>query len=119
MRRFRQGLAEVARLHFAAGARAVVPSIQGLPARIGPDEVSRIEEGPLDPRAYVAVLSHLFGGCAMDADPRRGVVDERGAVHGVRGLHVVDAAAIPTTIGVNPQHTIMGLAAAWAEALVS
>jgi choline dehydrogenase-like flavoprotein len=41
-----------------------------------------------------------------------------GKVHGAEGLYVADAAAIPTTIGVNPQHTIMGLASAWAERLV-
>lgn len=117
MRRFRTGLAMVARLHFAAGAREVIPGIYGLPYKLGPDEVDRIEEGPLDPRCYIAILSHLFGGCPMSADPRQGVVDEDGKVHGVEGLYVVDAAAIPTTIGVNPQHTIMGLASAWAERL--
>ena len=119
MLRFRKGLAMVARMHFAAGARAIIPGIHGLPYTLGPDDVGRIEEGPLDPRCYIAILSHLFGGCPMSADPRQGVVDERGKVHGASGLYVVDAAAIPTTLGVNPQHTIMGLASAWAEALVS
>lgn len=119
MRRFRAGLAMVARMHFAAGAREIIPGIFGLPYKLGPDEVSKIEEGPLDPRCYIAILSHLFGGCPMSADPRQGVVDGGGKVHGVEGLHVVDAAAIPTTIGVNPQHTIMGLASAWAERLVA
>jgi choline dehydrogenase-like flavoprotein len=119
MRRFRKGLAMVARMHFAAGAREVIPGIQGLPYKLGPDEVGRIDEGPLDPRCYIAILSHLFGGCPMSADPRQGVVDDRGKVHGAEGLYVVDASAIPTTIGVNPQHTIMGLASVWAENLVS
>ena len=118
MRKFRKGLAMVARMHFAAGAREVIPGIYGLPYKIGPDEVHLIDEGPLDPRAYIAILSHLFGGCPMSADPRQGVVDERGKVYGVEGLYVVDASAIPTTIGVNPQHTIMALASVWAEDLV-
>ncbi len=117
MRRFRTGLAMVARLHFAAGAREIIPGIHGLPYKLGPDEVGKIEDGPLDPRCYIAILSHLFGGCPMSADPRQGVVDDSGKVHGAEGLYVVDAAAIPTTIGVNPQHTIMGLASAWAERL--
>ena len=119
MRRFRKGLAMVARLHFAAGATEIIPGIYGLPYKLGPDEVHRIDEGPLDPRCYIGILSHLFGGCPMSADPRQGVVDERGKVHGVEGLYVVDASAIPTTIGVNPQHTIMALASVWAENLVS
>jgi choline dehydrogenase-like flavoprotein len=119
MRRFRSGLAMVARLHFAAGAKEIIPGIYGLPYKLGPDEVNRIEEGPLDPRCYIAVLSHLFGGCPMSSDPRQGVVDGNGKVHGVSGLYVVDASAIPTTIGVNPQHTIMALASVWAENLLS
>ena len=119
MHRFRTGLAMVARMHFAAGAKEIIPCIHGLPYKLGPDEVNQIEEGPLDPRAYIAILSHLFGGCPMSADPRQGVVDGNGKVHGASGLHVVDASAIPTTIGVNPQHTIMALASVWAENLVS
>lgn len=119
MRRFRKGLATVARMHFAVGAKAIISGIHGLPYKLGPDDVGLIEEGPLDPRAYIAILSHLFGGCPMSADPRQGVVDERGKVHGVEGLYVADASAIPTTIGVNPQHTIMALASVWAENLVA
>lgn len=119
MTKFRTGLATVARMHFAAGAREIIPGIYGLPYKLGPDDVTKIDEGPLDPRAYIAILSHLFGGCPMAKDPSIGVVDGEGKVHGLDGLYVVDASAIPTTIGVNPQHTIMGLASAWAERLVS
>jgi len=119
MRRFRQGLAMVAKAHFAAGAKEIIPGIFGLPYKLGPDEVHRIEEGPLDPRCYIAILSHLFGGCPMSADPKQGVVDEHGKAHGFEGLYVADASVIPTTIGVNPQHTIMALASAFAERLVS
>jgi choline dehydrogenase-like flavoprotein len=119
MRRFRKGLGMVARMHFAAGARSIIPGIYGLPYKLDADQVGLIEEGPLDPRAYIAILSHLFGGCVMSADPRQGVVDGDGKVHGVNGLYVADASAIPTTIGVNPQHTIMALASTWAERLAS
>jgi choline dehydrogenase-like flavoprotein len=119
MRRLRKGLAMVARMHFAAGARSIIPGIYGLPYKLSADEVGRIDEAPLDPRCYIAILSHLFGGCPMSADPRQGVVDGRGKVHGVTGLYVADAAAIPTTLGVNPQHTIMALASVFAEDLVA
>ena len=43
----------------------------------------------------------------------------RGRVHGYEGLVVADASCIPTTLGVNPQHTIMALARMHAEALVN
>ncbi|MES2637990.1 MAG: GMC family oxidoreductase [Myxococcota bacterium] len=115
MARFRAGMVRVAELHFAAGATAVLPGIQGLPYSLGPGELDVIANGPLDPRRYVAILSHLFGGCMMGADPTRSVCDARGRVHGHQGLYVADASLMPDNIGVNPQHTIMALAMLVAE----
>ena len=54
----------------------------------------------------------------MGSDPRRSVVDDRGRVHGYEGLVVCDASVIPTNLGVNPQHTIMGLARVFADRLL-
>jgi choline dehydrogenase-like flavoprotein len=118
MTRFREGLYMVARTHVAAGARAILPSISGMPYKLAPDEVQQLRDAPLDPRAYVAILSHLFGGCTMGKDPARSVCDERGRVHGYEGLYIADASAIPTNLGVNPQHTIMALARYWAEQML-
>lgn len=119
MERFRKGMALVARTHFAAGARAIIPGVYGLPYKLGPDDVRLLEEGPMDPRCYVAVLSHLFGGCTMGSDPSRSVCDGRGRVHNYEGLMIADASAIPTNLGVNPQHTIMSLARLWSEQLLA
>ena len=118
MVRFRQGMHLVAKQHVAAGAKAVLPGIAGMPYKLMANEVDKLADAPLDPRAYVAILSHLFGGCVMGADPRTSVVDALGRVHGLRNLVVADASVIPTNLGVNPQHTIMGLAASFAEALL-
>jgi len=106
---FREGLYQVAKMHFDAGARKVLPCIYGFPTELGRDELECLREAPLDPRAYLAILSHLFGGCVMGADPRFSVCDGLGRVHGLDGLVVVDASVFPSTIGVNPQHSIMGL----------
>lgn len=118
MERFREGLWLVGKMHVAAGARALVPSIFGMPYKLAPDEVDKLKDAPLDPRAYVAILSHLFGGCVMGADPARSVCDGHGRVHGHEGLYIADASAIPTNLGVNPQHTIMALARLWATEML-
>ncbi len=117
MERCRQGIKLLALQHFAAGAKAVIPGVTGLPFKITRDEVGILDHGPLDPRCYVAILSHLFGGCVMGNDPRTSVVDTRGRVHGWERLVVADASVIPSNLGVNPQHTIMGLAATFAADL--
>lgn len=119
MERLRKGLAILARTHFAAGAKKIIPGVFGLPYEIGPDQVGLLEEGPLDPRAYILIASHLFGGTTMHKDATRGVCDENGRVHGYEGLVIADASVIPTTLGVNPQHTIMALARTFSERLLA
>jgi choline dehydrogenase-like flavoprotein len=119
MLRFREGLCRIAQTHVAAGARAILPAIQGMPYKLAPDEIGLLEQAPLDPRAYVAILSHLFGGCVMGREPERSVCDERGRVHGYDKLFVADASVIPTNLGVNPQHTIMALARHFAHGMLS
>jgi len=118
MRRMREGMYVLAQTHIAAGARAVLPAIEGFPYKLEPNEIELIRSAPIDPRAYVAILSHLFGGCVMGRDPARSVCDERGRVHGHENLYVVDASALPGNLGVNPQHTIMALARHWAKQAV-
>jgi len=115
MRRLRDGAVRVAQTHFAAGASYVIPGVHGLPYKLERDQISLLEEAPLQPWNWVGVLSHLFGGCVMGSDPRRSVCDERGRVHGYRGLIIADASQIPSNLGVNPQHTIMALARLRAE----
>jgi choline dehydrogenase-like flavoprotein len=46
----------------------------------------------------------------MDARPSHGVLDGDGRVHGTEGVYVCDGSAIPSSLGVNPQITIMTLA---------
>jgi choline dehydrogenase-like flavoprotein len=119
MLKLREALQILARMHVAAGARALVPCVYGLPTVIKPDQLDLLENAPLDPRAYIAILSHLFGGCVMGSDPARSVCDEDGRVRGYDALHVVDASVIPTNLGVNPQHTIMALARLFAQKILA
>jgi choline dehydrogenase-like flavoprotein len=118
MERFREGMYLVAKTHVAAGVKKLIPGIFGWPYEMSPNEVEKFKDAPLDPRAYIAILSHLFGGCTMGSDPARSVVDPRGRVHGYEGLVVADGSVIPTNLGVNPQHTIMALGMMFAEDLL-
>jgi choline dehydrogenase-like flavoprotein len=116
MARLRRGARILCEMHLAAGALRVYPGVHGGPEVItSPDDLALMDDLPLDPRAWSLIASHLFGTCRMAPDPRDGVVGLDFAVHGVRGLWVVDASIFPTTPGVNPQHTIMALAMLAAE----
>lgn len=63
--------------------------------------------------------SHPLGGCRMSERPEDGVVDPLCEVHGNPNLFVVDGAAIPAALGVNPSLTIAAMAERVADALVN
>ena len=56
------------------------------------------------------VTVHCLGGCAMADAPAGGVTDPNGKVWGTRGLYVLDGAAIPSSLGMNPSATIAAVA---------
>lgn len=61
---------------------------------------------------------HAQGGCAMGEGPETGVTAASGEVFGCPGLFVMDAAAFPTPVGVNPSATIAAVAERKVEAFV-
>ena len=110
MRAARKACALIARMLFEAGAREVWPGVYGVPSVLRSiDEVKLLEEGPVEPRSYSFIATHLFGAARMGPDPGSSVVGPEFGVHGVDGLYVVDSSVFPTNLGVNPQHTIMAM----------
>lgn len=53
---------------------------------------------------------HPQGGNVMSKDAATGVVDKNFKVFGYKNLYVCDASVFPTSVGVNPQITVMSLA---------
>jgi choline dehydrogenase-like flavoprotein len=56
------------------------------------------------------ITVHSQGGCRLSDSPRLGVLDPNGQVWGCEGLYVLDGAALPTSVGVNPSATIAAIA---------
>ncbi len=54
--------------------------------------------------------AHIIGGACIGAGPDTGVIDAYHRVHGCPGLHVIDGAAVPANLGVNPALSITALA---------
>ena len=53
---------------------------------------------------------HPLGTARADARPDHGVVDQRLKLHDADGIYVADGSVVPSSLGVNPQITIMSLA---------
>ena len=110
-----RGVALTAELLFAAGARRVLLPFADLPLLEGPDQLRLIHERPPVPDTVELMTVHIMGTARMATDPQRGATDASGAVHDTDGLVVADASVLPSSIGVNPQETIIALALRNAE----
>jgi choline dehydrogenase-like flavoprotein len=118
-RKIVRGIALAARIFFAAGAKRVYPMLPGLPAIDSPDDVQLIEEGRWKPGELKVSAYHPMGTARMGADPRSSVTDGFGQTHDVPGLWVLDASLVPASTVVNPQITVMALAARGARRLAA
>jgi cholesterol oxidase len=86
-----------------------------LAAAAGAKSFFALDAGPLG--KFITV--HPLGGCPMSDDPRAGVTDHRGRVHGYDALYVLDGSIVPTALGVNPSKTIAALAERGVERLLT
>ena len=105
-----RGVGRTAELLFAAGARRVLLPFADLPSLESPDQLRRIAERPPIPDGIELMTVHIMGTCRMANDRQRGATDADGAVYGTEGLVVADASLLPSSIGVNPQETIVAMA---------
>jgi choline dehydrogenase-like flavoprotein len=108
--RLQRGVAAGARIMFAAGAQEVLTGIFGHETLRGEPDVRALEESTRVRARDLELMSlHPMGTARLGADPDAAVVDEDLAVHGAEGLCVMDASVFPTSLGVNPQISIMAL----------
>ncbi|MBK9031688.1 MAG: GMC family oxidoreductase [Myxococcales bacterium] len=115
--RLRRGIDILARVFFAGGARTVMLPVHGHTEIHSVDELARlraatIRASDLDLSAY-----HPLGTARLGLDPSASVVSPDHQVHDTPGLYVIDGASVPSSLGVNPQVTIMALATRAAERL--
>ena len=118
VRRFKKGVAFLARVFLRGGARRVIPLIHNRELRTLED-VDRFERAPLRAGDIDCMGFHPLGTCRMAASAAQGVVDPDHQVFGAPGLYVCDGSVVPSALGVNPQLTIMALATRFAMRLLA
>ncbi len=105
----RFGIARLAELWFAAGAREVVPPIAGVPP-LRDGDLGPLDASPASAAALRLMAFHPHGSARPAAAAADGVLDPSLRVRGTEAVYVSDASALPATLGVNPQLTITALA---------
>lgn len=104
-----EGLARLAEVLFAAGAKAVYPSIPGYPVLLSPGDIRKLPKSLSPKQANLTVL-HMFSSCPMGEDVGKCAADSFGRVHGAENLFIADASLLCGPTVVNPQGTVMAVA---------
>lgn len=101
---------EMAKLQFAVGAKRVWSLHLDPVVMNGPDDIDRLDQAPWEPVKLRIFSAHQMGGCAMGKNPAKSVVDPHLRYHSLDNLYIVDGSVLPTSLGVNPQETVFGIA---------
>ena len=115
----RKGLHLLAKVFFAAGAERIYLPLAG--DELQKDEASALSvlSRPLKAWGLELIAFHPLGTARMACRAQDGVVNPDLESWEIPGLYVVDGSIFPTSLGVNPQLTIMAYATRAAETLGS
>jgi choline dehydrogenase-like flavoprotein len=105
-----RGLKRLGAILLAGGAKRVMLNTWGADEYTSVDQLDDIDRVCSDPDYIALGTGHPQGGNVLGRDPARGVVGPDFRVHGHSNLYVCDASVFPTSVTVNPQLTVMGLA---------
>ena len=94
---------------FAAGAREVFAPVFGMHG-LDADAFRKLDLESIPASKIECSSQHPLGTCRMGISAGNSVVDGTGAAWDVEELYLADGSIVPTSLGVNPQLTIMALA---------
>jgi choline dehydrogenase-like flavoprotein len=109
--RLKDGVRLACKIGLRAGALRAMPATFRMLEVTCESELGRIDDEIGSDRDISINSSHPQGGNPMSEDPQKGVVAPDFHVYGTQGLYVCDASVFPSSITVNPQLTVMALAA--------
>lgn len=101
------GMKNAARLYFAAGAKNVITNHFEPTVLRSEKDFHLLDKAGLKKTNILLTSAHPQGGNIMGDDPKTAVVNSNCESHNIKNLFVTDASVFPTSVGVNPQLTIM------------
>lgn len=110
VQKFVRGIGMLADIFFAAGATKVFPGLHTVPVLTREQGTAKIYQGRIHAKDLELQAFHPLGTCRMGADPKESVVDPQCRFYGFDNLFIADGSIFPTSLGVNPQLTIMAAA---------
>jgi choline dehydrogenase-like flavoprotein len=110
MSRLARALVHLGEVLLAAGATEMYPSVSGGVVARGPEDLLQWWDATSRNRANLMTV-HLTSTVRIGENRDRTGADSFGRVWGFTNLHVNDASLLPDAPGVNPQGTVMAIAA--------
>ncbi|MEE2758173.1 MAG: GMC family oxidoreductase [Myxococcota bacterium] len=112
-----KGLRMLSQVFFAAGAETIYLPIAGIETQRSLDSALKALSKPISPWRFEAAAFHPLGTARMSVSSRSGVIKPTLETHELDDLFVVDGSIFPSSLGVNPQVSIMAYATMVAEQL--
>jgi len=117
LRTFRRGIELLVECYWAAGAQEVYPPVEGV-GILRDGDVDTLRACDIRPQDLTLAAFHPLGTARADARREHGVVDPDLKLYGTEGVYVCDGSVVPSSLGVNPQMTIMALSTRLAYGLL-
>lgn len=113
--KFKKGVVFLTRLFLEGGAKKIMTLIHGHSTINSIAELEKLEKAKIRPWDIECMAFHPLGTCRMGTSEKTGVVGPDFQVFGHENLYVCDGSVIPSSLGVNPQVSIMSFATHCAE----
>ena len=113
--RMKRGVEVLSRVFLAAGAKTVYLPIHPFREVRGEGDLDVLRQSTIAARDLEMSAYHPLGTARMGRAPSKSVVGPDHETHEVGALYIVDGSSVPSSLGVNPQVTIMAMATRAAE----
>lgn len=106
-----KGVEVLAKMWFSLGAKRIINSHRSMPIVEKEEDLPNLLKKILeDPKNLLLGSAHPQSGNRIGKSPTDSVLDSNCKVHGFKNLFVCDASVFPTSVGVNPQISVMTVA---------
>ena len=115
--RLQHAMVQIGKIFFAAGAKRLMMPVHRFAEITSEEGLTRLATTKLRADELILSAYHPLSSCRMGADPKTSVVGPDAQAHDLPGLYIMDGSSVPSSPTVNPQVTIMALAARAADQL--
>jgi len=105
-----EGIREACKIYLKAGAKKIITGHIDPIIIENEADISKIKDDSAGQGKLLIASAHPQGGSSMGENPNKSVVNSFCKSHDISNLYICDASVFPTSVGVNPQLTVLMLA---------